>query len=69
MGNTQNNCEFPKGIAETLLYLLHLATGKFDGTIELRFEAGNLIHLTEHKSLKPDSLPTSDTLRSNYDQQ
>ena len=64
-GNTQSNSGFPKGIVETLLYLVHLATGKFDGTIELRFDAGNVVHLTEHRSLKPNSLPTPDNLRSN----
>jgi len=66
-GNTQSNCGFPKGIAEALLYLLRLATGKFDGTITIGFEAGNVVHLTEHRSLKPDSLPTPDNLRSNHD--
>ncbi len=66
-GNNQTNGTFPKGLVEVLLYLLRLATGKFDGTIELRFEAGNVVHLTEHKSLKPDSLPTPDNLRSNHD--
>ena len=67
--NTQSNCEYPKGIVETLLYLLRLATGKFDGTITIGFEAGNISHLVEHRNLKADPLPTTDHLRSNYDQQ
>lgn len=67
-GNTQNNCEYTKGLVEVLLYLLRLAAGKFDGTITIEFEVGNISHLTEHRSLKPDSLPTPDKLGSNYDQ-
>ena len=67
-GNFQNNWEVRKGIAEALHYLRRLASGAFYGTVELRFEAGNVVHLIEHRSLKPDLLPTPDNLRSNDDE-
>lgn len=56
-----------KGISESLDYIQHLASEEFYGTLELRFEAGNIVHLLEHKSIKPYLLMTSDKLRSRND--
>ncbi len=55
-----------KGVSESLRYLEVLADEGFYGSIEIRFEAGNVVHLVEHRSLKPESLETSDKLRSKY---
>jgi hypothetical protein len=54
-----------KGIRASLEYLKTLAQDEFYGTLEIRFEAGNIVHLVE-RSLKPESLETSDKLRSNH---
>ena len=54
-----------KGVRETVAYLQNLSSGGFYGTLEVRFEAGNVVHLAEHRSLKPFSLTTPDKLRSN----
>jgi hypothetical protein len=56
-----------KGISESVDYIQHLADEEFYGTLELRFEAGNIVHLTEHKSMKPYLLKTPDKLRSSYE--
>ena len=66
--NTRNNCETRRGVAEVVPYLRRLATEAFYGTVELRFEAGNVVHLIEHRSLKPDALTTPDNLRSKDDE-
>lgn len=58
----------PKGLRETIAYIESLAHSEFYGTLELRFDAGNIVHLTEHKSMKPYLLKTSDKLRSTYDE-
>ena len=58
-----------KGICETIDYIKQLASEEFYGTLELRFEAGNIVHLNEHRSLKTHSLKTSDKLRSAYEKE
>ena len=58
-----------KGISESIDYIQKLASEEFYGTLELRFEAGNIVHLNEHRSLKPHSLKTSDKLRSAYEKE
>jgi hypothetical protein len=46
-------------------YLKQLEVQRFYGTVELRFEEGKLVHLVEHRSLKPSNL--SDKLRGDHD--
>ena len=55
-----------KGVHETLGYVQRLAGDGFYGTLEVRFESGNIVHIIEHRSLKPFSLRTPDKLRSNH---
>ena len=46
-------------------YLKQLESRGFYGSVELRYEAGKLVHLVERRSLKPNNLP--DMLGGNYD--
>jgi antitoxin component YwqK of YwqJK toxin-antitoxin module len=46
-------------------YLQRLESQRFYGTVELRYEDGKLVHLVEHRSLKPSNL--SDKLRGNHE--
>ena len=48
------------GIKESLQFIERLSSEGFFGTLEVRFEAGNIVHLVEHRSLKPCSLNTPD---------
>jgi hypothetical protein len=50
------------GIKESLEFLQRLSAERFYGTLELRFEAGNIVHLIEHRSMKPTFLTTPDKL-------
>jgi hypothetical protein len=47
-----------------VVHIERLAIEGFYGTLEVKFEAGNIVHLVEHRSLKPCSLETSDKLKS-----
>jgi len=60
MINQRTHKPYSEGIKESLEFVQSLAAEKFYGTVELRFEAGNIVHLVEHRSLKPTSLTTSD---------
>ncbi len=59
-----HNSEARKGVGQTLRHLRHLSSAGFYGTLEVRFEAGHVVHLTEHRNLKPNSLETPETLES-----
>ena len=62
MINEQEQKNHPTGLKESLGFIQRLAAEGFFGTVELRFEAGNVVHLVEHRSLKPTSLTTPDKL-------
>ena len=64
MNGSIRNREGRKGITEALAYLRDLASCDFFGTVELRFEAGNVVHLVEHRSFKPHSLAKPEKLES-----
>jgi hypothetical protein len=57
------------GVQESLVYIQRLAADGFYGTLELRFEAGNVVHLVEHRSLKPLSLQPSDKPRIDHEEE
>jgi len=58
----------PSGLRETLLLLEHLACARFYGRLEVKFEAGNIVHLTETRSMKPYLLAIPEILESNLGQ-
>ena len=67
MINQQTYKPQPAGIKESLDFVQRLAAEGFYGTVELRFEAGKIVHLFEHRSLKPTSLNPSETPEAPHD--
>ena len=66
MISKNNIAKQPSGLSETLRFLESLAYANFYGIVEVRFEAGNVVHLTEIRSMKPYSLAIPETLESNF---
>jgi hypothetical protein len=51
------------GLEDSLSYITQLSAKEFYGTVELRFEAGRIVLLVEHRSIKPETLQLSEHLR------